>query len=118
MTGLGLSLVHQGKNYLIQHHHIFPKSKLARANYEEHQIHEIANFAFIGGGTNREITNKDPIDYLPKIVRKQGEEVLTAQLVPLDPELWEIKNYEKFLEVRRAELITAMNEFIEKKCAE
>jgi hypothetical protein len=118
MTGLGLSLVHQGKNYLIQHHHIFPKSKLARANYEENQIHEIANFAFIGGGTNREITNKDPIDYFPKIVKKQGEEVLTAQLVPLDPELWEIKNYEKFLEVRRAELITAMNGFIEKKCAD
>jgi len=118
MTGLGLSLVHQGKKHFIQHHHIFPKSKLARANYEENQIHEIANFAFIGGGTNREITNKDPIEYLPKIVKKQGEEALSAQLVPLEPELWEMKNYETFLEVRRAALIAAMNEFIEKKCSE
>jgi hypothetical protein len=38
--------------------------------------------------------------------------------VPLDAELWEMKNYETFLEVRRAALITAMNEFIEKRCSE
>jgi len=118
MTGLGLSLGHQGKKYFIQHHHIFPKSKLVKANYEDQQIHEIANFAFIGGGTNREITNKDPSDYLPKIIKKQGEEVLTAQLVPIDPKLWEIQNYEQFLEFRRAALVEAMNKFIEKKCSD
>lgn len=117
MTGLGLSLVHQGKKHYIQHHHIFPKSKLSKANYEDNQIHEIANFAFIGGGTNREITNKDPIDYLPNIIKKQGEEVLSAQLVPVDPTLWEMSNYEKFLEVRRAALVNAINKFIEDKCA-
>ena len=117
MTGLGLSLVHQGKKHFIQHHHIFPKSKLKRANKEDNQINEIANFAFIGGGTNREITNKDPIEYLPKIVKKQGEDVLTAQLVPLDPTLWEMDNYEKFLEVRRSSLIDAMNTFMEIKCS-
>lgn len=118
MTGLGLSLVHQGKKHFIQHHHIFPKSKLKKAAWEDGQINEIANFAFIGGGTNREITNKDPIDYLPKIVKKQGEEVLAAQLVPLDTNLWEMNNYEQFLEYRRAALIEAMNSFIHAKCAE
>jgi hypothetical protein len=118
MTGLGLSLVHQGKKHFIQHHHIFPKSKLKKAAREDGQINEIANFAFIGGGTNREITNKDPVDYLPKIIKKQGEEVLTAQLVPLDTNLWEMDNYEQFLEYRRAALIEAMNAFINAKCAE
>jgi hypothetical protein len=68
--------------------------------------------------TNREITNKDPIEYQPKIVKKQGEDVLTAQLVPLDSTLWEMDNYEKFLEVRRSSLIDAMNTFMEAKCAE
>jgi hypothetical protein len=29
-----------------------------------------------------------------------------------------MENYEKFLEVRRAALITAMNEFIEERCLE
>jgi hypothetical protein len=38
--------------------------------------------------------------------------------VPLEPKLWEIENYETFLEVRRAALVSAMNEFIEKKCSE
>ena len=50
-------------------------------------------------------------------MKKQGEDVLTAQLVPLDPTLWEMDNYEKFLEVRRSSLIDAMNTFMETKCA-
>lgn len=115
MTGLGLSLVHQGNKHVIQHHHIFPKSKLNRAGYNSNEINEIANFAFIGGGTNREITNKDPIVYLPKIIKTQTAAALETQLVPNDPQIWEMSNYREFLEYRRAALVKAMNQFIAAK---
>ena len=34
----------------------------------EKEINEIANFAFIGGKTNRQILNKEPVVYLEKEV--------------------------------------------------
>lgn len=115
MTGIGLSLVHRGNKHFIQHHHIFPKSKLNKAGYDSGEINEIANFAFIGGGTNREITNKDPIVYLPKIIKTQTAAALELQLVPNDPQIWEMSKYRDFLEYRRAALVKAMNQFIAAK---
>jgi hypothetical protein len=46
VSGLGRSLAHQGKMHYIEYHHTFPKSLLAKRDYEK-QINEIANFAFI-----------------------------------------------------------------------
>ncbi|MDF7826485.1 DUF262 domain-containing protein [Pontiellaceae bacterium B12227] len=111
-NGLGLSLTHQGTYHYIQHHHIFPKSRLKDAGYETSEINEIANLAFIGGDTNRRISNKLPVDYFPTVIEKQGEEVLESQLVPVAPELRDINNYRQFLEERREELACVINTFI------
>jgi hypothetical protein len=112
-TGLGISLTHQGKLHYIQYHHIFAKS-LLRGTYEPREINEIANMAFISGGTNRSLSNKPPNEYLPGIIEKQGEEALTQQCVPLNAKLHQLKEFRAFLEARRELLAASVNEFLER----
>lgn len=111
-SGLGLSLTHQGRLHFIQWHHIFPKSLLKQMNYDTGEINEIANMAFITGQTNRRISNKRPLDYLPGIVDTQGVAALESQSVPYTPELLQLENYRDFLKVRREALAKRMNTFI------
>ena len=112
-SGLNLSERHVGSAHTIQYHHIFPKSLLKE--YEKKEVNEIANMAFIGGKTNRRITNKEPIQYLEEeVVAKRGEEALTSQLIPLDKKLWELSNYREFLAYRRKAIADAVNEFMKK----
>lgn len=113
-SGLQLSDKHLGHAHTIQFHHIFPKS-LLKDRYDQKEINEIANLAFIGGKTNRQITNKSPIDYLDnEVVAKRGEEALTSQLIPLDKKMWEIDNYQGFLKNRRGAIADAINQFMKK----
>lgn len=110
-SGLALSLAHSGKTHSIQTHHIFPKA--ITKEYESSEVNEIANLAFIGGGTNRSISSKAPNDYLPEVVRTRGPEALTSQGIPIDQELWRLENFRRFLEYRRAELARMVNEFLD-----
>lgn len=113
-TGLKLSDNHIGRAHTIQYHHIFPKS-LIKGTYEQKEVNEIANMAFIGGKTNRQITNKEPIKYLEKeVVEKRGEDALTSQLIPTDKSLWELDKYRDFLVWRRKAIADALNEFMKK----
>lgn len=114
-SGLGLSLTHQGKLHFIQWHHVIPKSLLKAQGYETGEINEIANMAFITGQTNRRISNKEAAGYLADILAKQGEGALRSQCVPVEPALWSTERYRDFLQLRRAELATRMNAFIEEK---
>ncbi len=113
-SGLGISLTHQGKLHFIEYHHIFPKSLLKKADYEGSEINEIANMAFISGDTNRRISNKEPSEYLPQVIAEHGEAALASQCIPLDPALYRIENYRKFLEYRREALSKAINAHLEK----
>lgn len=109
--GLGISLNHSGAEHKLQFHHIFPQGIL-KHDLPKEKINDIANLSFIGGRTNRKISDKQPADYLPPIVEKQGEEILTRQCIPVDPALWSKDNYDDFL-TRRRELITdKLNEFM------
>jgi hypothetical protein len=111
LSGLEISLTHQGRLHYVQYHHIFPKARL-RSLYERREINEIANLAFIGGGTNRSISAKLPKDYLPTIVQKQGEVALESQCVPCDRSLHELDRYRDFLAMRREALTQAINAFV------
>lgn len=113
-TQLGLSLTHQGRFHFIEHHHIFPKAQLKKGNYEKSETNEIANMAFVTGGTNRSISSKLAEFYLAPVLEEQGPTALTAHCIPVDPELWKLENYRRFLEYRRAALAKAINEFIER----
>ncbi len=110
-TGLSLSDKHLGRSHRIQRHHIFPKS-LLRDKFDTKEINEIANLAFIGGGTNRSITNKEPTIYFEDIVQKRGFDALTSQLIPSDKKLWKIDNYREFLEFRRKQIAEEINTFV------
>jgi len=113
-SGLKLSERYAGNAHTIQFHHIFPKS-LLKDKFEKKEINEISNLAFIGGKTNRQITNKEPINYLEKeVVEKRGEEALTSQLISLDKKLWEIKNFKEFLIDRRKAIAEAINKYMNK----
>lgn len=73
-SGLGISLTHQGKLHFIQFHHIFPKAIL-RGLYTTKEINDIANMAFISGGTNRKLGKKEVHPGFPgnaaRILRKK-----------------------------------------------
>ena len=115
-SGLGISLDHSGVAHKLQFHHIFPQDCL-KGHVDKKKINDIANLSFISGKTNRQIRNKPPSQYLPNIVEEQGKDVLKnleKQCVPTDENLWEIENYDAFLQARRDLIAKKMNEFIGK----
>jgi hypothetical protein len=112
-TGLTISLTHSGQYHYIQTHHIFPQSVLRQAGFDNAEINEIANLAFISGGPNRSLGNKTPDVYLPPIVEKRGSQALEAQCIPENPELWKIEHFRQFLEARRKLLAEAVNRFLD-----
>ena len=73
---------------------------------------DIANLAFIGGKTNRVISDKPPKEYLAFFAAKSGEEGFSVQEIPLDSELLDTPAYKKFLEVRRERIAHRLNAFI------
>lgn len=111
-SGLKLSDKHTGNAHTIQYHHIFPKSLLKE--YEKKEVNEIANMAFIGGKANRAITNKEPKNYMEKIIKEQKEEALTSQLIPTDRGMWEISKYRDFLTYRRQAIAEEISKFMKK----
>jgi hypothetical protein len=111
-SGLGISLAHQGRLHYIQYHHIFPKSRL-KDLHDTREVNEIANLAFIAGGTNRRISNKLPVAYFPDIVERRGVEALASQCVPTDSAVWELPRYREFLAARRTALTERLNAFLD-----
>ncbi len=113
LSGLKLSSKHVGKSHRLQFHHIFPKSLLKKESLERNEINEMANMAFIGGKANRQILNNPPSKYFPEdIIKTRGKEALTSQLVPLEPKLWRMENYQDFLDYRRKAIVSTINDFI------
>lgn len=112
-TGVALALGQVGRQHLIQYHHIFPKAVLRDAGYEQGEINEIANLAFIAGRTNQKIGRKPPEVYFPKVIERRSAEALETQLIPLDQELWKVENYRAFLAWRRDRLAEAINQHLE-----
>ncbi|HZO32702.1 MAG TPA: RNA-binding domain-containing protein [Chloroflexota bacterium] len=111
-TGLTIALTHSGQYHYIQTHHIFPQSVLKQAGYEPAEINEVANLAFISGGSNRTFGNKPPEIYLPPIRAARGDHALAAQGIPIEPELWKVENFKEFIEARRRLLAEAVNTFL------
>lgn len=111
-TGLGIALAARGKQHVIQFHHIFPKAVLRDHGYEQSEINEIANLAFIAGRTNQRIGKKPPAEYFPVIVKERGQEALASQLIPADGRLHLVENYRDFLVERRRLLAEAINGFM------
>ncbi len=107
-----------GKKFQVEQHHIFPKSVLMEAGYDtgknkEHynKVHEIANRVPLTKSTNISIFNKEPAEYL-KEIEKNNPGNLKKFLIPDNPEMWEIENYELFLKKRKELIVDAINDFM------
>ena len=104
--------------FSLQSHHIFPQSYLYgngwdSDNYTHRQaVNEIANRAYLTAPANLQISNRPPEEYLPEIEEKFPG-ALSAQFVPLDPNLWKVNNYLEFLTARRKIIARKLNEFME-----
>ena len=110
-TRLAIAFDHSGSQHKLQFNHIYPKAFLDK-RYETKLVNDIANLAFISGGTNRRISAKDPAVYFEEIIEKQGKELLEKQCVPLSKELRNVDAYMNFIEERRELISDRLNKFI------
>lgn len=102
-----------GKMSALEVHHIFPKSRLYAAGYKRSEVNAVANFCFLTKETNLKIRDRLPSDYFREI-RDKHPDALKSQWIPTDDEeLWEIKNYPRFLEERRKLLADAANALLD-----
>lgn len=108
---LTIALDHSGTQHRLQFHHIFPKAVL-KTSFTAREADDIANLAFIGGKTNRAISDKVPAVYLPPLVDQLGEPAFAAQCIPVEASLLEVESYKAFLLERRKRIATALNTFV------
>jgi len=117
-TGVSLRK-NMGKKYSLEWDHIFPFSILKKNGYGLENRHkyslaqEITNRAILTQVANRTKSNREAKDYLAE-VKHNFPDALDGQSIPIDTRLWELENYEQFLQVRRDLLATQMNEFLNK----
>ena len=117
-----------GKGAQLQVHHIFPKAVLYGAGYAKPQVNALGNLCFLTADCNKWIGAACPAERSPYVkgkhdadLRRIGREgyfafvceknpgVLESQWIPMDEELWKVKNYPAFLEARRNLLANAAN---------
>jgi len=110
-SNLAISIDHSGSHHRLQFHHIFPKAQLKKS-YTSREADDIANLAFIGGGTNRRISDKPPSKYLPPLIEQHGLPTFEAQAIPTEPGLLEIDCYKDFLAKRRELIAEQLNAFL------
>lgn len=110
-SNLLIALDHSGAQHRLQFHHIFPKA-LLKNNYTSREADDISNLAFIGGKTNRAISDKSPSVYFLPLIEKAGQSTFDSQCIPTDPELLDIEKYKEFLAERRKRITLRLNEYL------
>lgn len=107
-----------GKSYALEWDHIFPYSVLKENGYDFNNrfkyslAQEITNRAILTQTANRTKSNRFAEDYL-KEVQDKFPNALKLQCIPEDLELWELENFEKFLDSRRSILAKQLNVFLD-----
>ena len=91
----------------IEFHHIFPKKVLQDAKIPPNQINDIRNIAIVSSKANRKISAMPPEKYFASGTIDMRRVV--SQFVPDDPEYWKVENYQKFLEKREENIVSALN---------
>ncbi len=109
-SDLTISVNHTGKAHRLQFHHIFPKAVL-KGHASTKESDDVANLAFIGGSTNRKISDKEPSQYIPELRSKIGEKPFSAQCIPLDHNLLDVESYKEFIAKRRQLICDRINMF-------
>lgn len=107
-----------GKTYRLEKHHIFPQALLKDLGYysdteRSKSVNEIANRAFLTQKANIKISKASPADYLSEI-EESYPDALKAQFIPQNKAMWDLKNFESFLAMRRQLISEQINDFIDK----
>jgi hypothetical protein len=108
---LAISFDHSGAHHRLQFHHIFPKAVLGES-YASRDKDDIANLCFIAGKTNRQISDKAPVDYFSTIMKVTGSAGFHAQCIPTEKELLSIQQYPTFLKARRELIAKRLNKYL------
>jgi hypothetical protein len=115
-TGIGLRK-NMGKKYQLELDHIFPFSRLKTAGYGKGNrvkyalAQEFTNRALLTQVANRSKAAMDAAVYLAE-VKRHFPKALALQCIPENQDLWNIENYEEFLEARRNTLASHINTFL------
>ncbi len=112
VSGRALSHHMLGRYSSLELHHIFPKSMLDKRGYDIRERNALGNFCFLTKSSNLTIGKQEPSEYLAEYERRHPG-VLESQWIPVDHDLWQPENYEKFLERRRELLSAAANEVLD-----
>lgn len=110
-SNLAIALDHEGVHHRLQFHHIFPKAVLKSA-YTSREADDIANLCFISGKTNRQISDKEPSQYLPPMIEKAGNAAFEKQCIPTGQTLLGVDSYKEFLRSRRELIAKRLNDFL------
>lgn len=109
---LRIALDHAGSQHRLQFHHIFPKALLKKSNRNARDADDIANLSFISGKTNRQISDKQPLDYFPEYLANGGHAAFHSQCIPTDESMLTIEAYDDFRKTRRQAIADRLNEFL------
>jgi len=115
-TGISIRK-NMGQKYDLEKDHIFPYSVLKKNGYGMNNrrkfalAQEITNRAVLTQVANRTKSAKLAEGYLQEVVEKFPA-ALKLQCIPEDKELWNLKNFELFLEKRRSLLASELNNFL------
>ena len=97
-------------------HHLFPKNYLVKHGIAQTQYNQIANYVFLQQEINIKIGSSAPCEYMPQVYRqcetgepiyggivssKELKENLRQNCIPTGFESMDIRDYERFLELRR-----------------
>lgn len=111
-SNLVISLDHSGIEDRLQFHHVFPKAVLKKKGFSSREADDISNLAFVGGKTNRSISDKPPDEYIPAIIETVGRSLFDAQCIPIRDTLLVADCYPDFLAERRRQIARRLNEFL------
>ena len=113
LSNLAISIDHAGTANKLQFHHIFPKAYLRKLGIGSRDADDIANLSFIGGRTNRRISDKAPANYLAEYIEKSGHSAFEKQCIPIKKELLDGDNYKEFIAMRRELIAERLNKYLE-----
>ncbi len=109
-TSLRISPKHANNADKIEFHHIFPKAflKRERKDLRDMEINDIANYAFVGSTTNKQISDEAPAVYRASFPASR----FVAQLVNFEEWGDGAADFEKFIKLRRAAIAASLNAFV------
>lgn len=105
--GTVLKTTNLGTQRALEQHHIFPQAVI-RGRFEDENVDELANIAFLSKAANLQISKDSPMDYL----RDVDADRLAQQFVPVDEALWTVDAFPAFLQERRRLLADGINAVI------